>query len=142
MNSVNPNQINPEEEKRKQRKKKIRKWLSIITLSLIVIWFIYYFICGMTFSDGTRSGVLTKISRKGFIFKTYEGDLNVGGISQGDGTIMPNSIFKFSVDQKSVYDQLEAAQGKKVILHYKERIKSFFWQGETTYFIHQVTFVQ
>lgn len=135
-------QVISEEEKKKLRKKKVRKWLVIVFISLLAIWFIYYFICGWTFSEGTRSGVLTKISRKGFVFKTYEGDLNVGGFSQGDGTIMPNTIFNFSVDDKSVYQQLEAAQGKKVILHYKERIKSFFWQGETNYFIYQVTFVK
>jgi hypothetical protein len=115
-----------------------KKYALWISLALIVIWFIYYFICGLTYSDGKRSGVLIKVSRKGYIFKTYEGDLNSGGISQGDGTIMPNAIFKFSVTEKSVFEKLEAFQGKKVILDYKQVMKNFFWQGDTDYFIYDV----
>jgi hypothetical protein len=96
----------------------------------------------MTYSEGTRSGVLTKVSKKGFIFKTYEGELNVGGFNQGEGTIMPASVFKFSANKKSVYDQLESEQGKKVVLHYKQVVKNFFWQGETDYFVYQISTVK
>ena len=121
------------------KKNKLRKFAFIFLLSLIVIWFIYYFICGWTYSEGTRSGILTKVSKKGYVFKTYEGEMNVGGFSQGDGTIMPATIFKFSVPDKKIYDQLESSQGHKVVLHYKQVYKNFFWQGETDYFIHEIT---
>jgi len=124
------------------KKSKLKKYLLISLAVVIVIWFTYYFICGMTYSEGTRSGVLTKVSKKGYAFKTFEGELNVGGLNQGDGTIMPASIFKFSVEGEAIYNQLEKEQGKKVVLHYKERIKAFFWQGETNYFIQKVTFVE
>lgn len=124
------------------KKSKLKKYLLISLAVVIVIWFTYYFICGMTYSEGTRSGVLTKVSKKGYVFKTFEGELNVGGLNQGDGTIMPASIFKFSVEGQDIYNQLEKEQGKKVVLHYKERIKAFFWQGETNYFIQKVTFVE
>ena len=105
---------------------KVKKIIWITVLFLIIGWFIYYFICGITYSKGTRSGILTKVSEKGFVFKTFEGELNVGGISQGDGTIMPSNIFKFSVTELSIYNQLEKEQGKKIVLYYKERIKTFF----------------
>ncbi len=124
------------------KKNKFKKFLLIFSLSLIVIVFIYYFICGMTYSEGTRSGILTKVSKKGYIFKTYEGDLNIGGISQGDGTIMPTSQFKFSVINTKVYEKLQQKEGKKVVLHYKQVIKNFFWQGDTDYFIYDVTEVK
>jgi hypothetical protein len=62
----------------------------------------------------------------------------VGGLNQGDGTIMPASIFLFSVRQKTVYDELEKLQGRKVILHYQQVVKNLFWQGETDYFITAV----
>lgn len=124
------------------KKSKLKKYLLISLAVVIVIWFTYYFICGMTYSEGTRSGVLTKVSKKGYVFKTFEGELNVGGLNQGDGTIMPASIFKFSVEGQDIYNQLEKEQGKKVVLHYKERIKAFFWQGETNYFVQKVTFVE
>ena len=121
---------------------KLKRFAIITLLVLIAAWFIYYFICGMTYSEGTRSGILTKMSKKGFLFKTYEGELIIGGLNQGDGAILPATTFKFSVSEKSIYDALEADQGKKVVLHYKQVIKNFFWQGETDYFVHQVTFVK
>jgi len=122
----------------KPPKKRFRKFLLITSLIIILALMVYYLICGMTYSEGTRSGILTKVSRKGFVFKTYEGELNVGGFNQGDGTIMPSAIFYFSVRDKEVYKQLEELQGHKVILHYKQVIKNFFWQGETDYFVYQV----
>jgi hypothetical protein len=125
----------------KPRKKRFRKFLFITTFIIILALVVYYFICGITYSEGTRSGILTKVSKKGFVFKTYEGELNVGGFNQGDGTIMPAAIFYFSVRDKEVYQKLEEAQGRKVILHYKQVIKNFFWQGETDYFVYQVNHV-
>ncbi len=120
------------------KKSKFKKFAFIFVLCLILIWFIYYFICGLAYSEGTRSGVLTKVSKKGYIFKTYEGEINIGGFSEGDGTIMPAVVFKFSVPDKKIYDRLEADQGRKVVVHYKQVFKNFFWQGETDYFIHEV----
>lgn len=119
-------------------KKRLRKFLIIFTLSLILGLWIFYFICGLSYSDGTRSGVLTKVSRKGYIFKTYEGEMNVGGFNQGDGTIMPMVIFKFSVTDDAIYHKLDSLQGKKVVVTYNQVYKNFFWQGETDYFIHDV----
>ena len=122
-------------------KNKFKKFAFISLVIILLIATAYYFICGLTYSEGTRSGVLTKVSKKGYVFKTYEGELNIGGLNQGDGTIMPLSLFKFSVNDKAVYDSLERNQGKKVVLHYKQIIKNFFWQGESDYFVHQVTYV-
>jgi len=115
------------------------KWAALV---LLLAFTAYYFICGITYSEGTRSGVLTKISKRGFVFKTFEGELNVGGLNQGDGTIMPLSIFHFSVKNEDVYNLLQDSQGKKVVLHYKEVIHSFFWQGETNYRVYKATTVK
>lgn len=123
-------------------KNKFRKFLLITLFFLMLASVAYYYICGFAYSEGTRSGILTKVSKRGFVFKTYEGELIIGGLNQGDGAVLPGVIFKFSIVDRSVYDQLEADQGRKVILHYKQVIKNFFWQGETDYFVHQVTFVK
>ena len=111
-------------------------------LVLVAVSVIYYFICGLTYSEGTRSGILTKVSKKGYLFKTYEGELIIGGLNEGDGAIMPATVFKFSILDQKVYQQLETDQGRKVIVYYKEVIKNFFWQGETDYFVYQVSFVK
>jgi hypothetical protein len=124
-----------------EKKNRFRKFSIIFLLIVFAGLLAYYFICGFTYSEGTRSGVLTKVSKRGFIFKTYEGEMNVGGLNQGDGTIMPMVVFKFSVRDEAVYDSLEKAQGHKIVLHYKEVLKSFFWQGDSDYFIYQVSSV-
>ena len=113
---------------------RLMKW-TVVTL--LIAFALYYFICGITYSEGTRSGVLTKISKRGYVFKTYEGDMNIGGLSQGDGTIMPMVVFYFSVQDEDVYNQLQALQGKKSVVYYREVIHSFFWQGETDYYVYK-----
>ena len=122
------------------RGRKVRKFLLIALAVAFTAGLVYYFICGMAYSEGTRSGVLVKISRKGYLFKTYEGELNVGGFDQGEGTILPSSIFLFSVADRKTYQQLEKMQGHKIVVRYKEVIHNFFWQGDTDYFVTEADY--
>ncbi len=106
----------------------------IVTLLGIVILFaiIYAFIYFVPYSEGVRTGELIKISKKGVVFKTWEGE-----ISQG---ISGAQIFKFSVltRDEQVIHGLEEYQGQYVKLTYVERYATFFWLGDTKYFITQV----
>ncbi|MEZ4853771.1 6-phosphogluconate dehydrogenase [Flavobacterium sp.] len=90
--------------------------------------FVYY----VPYSEGTRSGELIKISKKGYLVKTWEGE-----ISQG---ISGAQIFRFSVESNktSIIDKLQEYQGYYVKVQYMERYRSFFWLGDTTYFITSV----
>lgn len=126
------------------KKSKWKKRLFIISFILILIFVAYVFICGMTYSTGTRTGIVIKLSQKGVLFKTYEGELNLGGISEGDGTIMPNRLWKFSVDRNNamVYETITQSEGKHVRLYYKEVLKNFFWQSETPYLIEKIEVVK
>lgn len=104
----------------------------VIGLSLLLLA-LYAFIYFVPYSEKVRSGELIKISRKGVIFKTWEGQ-----ISQG---ISGAQIFEFSVlDEKlEVIDQLKDYQGEYVKLTYVERYASFPWLGDTKYFITTVS---
>ncbi len=106
----------------------------IITLGGIAVLFaiIYAFIYFVTFSDGIRSGELIKISHKGILVKTWEGE-----ISQG---ISGAQIFTFSVLDKDqeVIEKLQEYQGEYVKLNYIERYATFFWLGDTKYFVTSV----
>lgn len=105
-----------------------------IALGVIAALFavIYVFIYFVTFSDGIRSGELIKISHKGVLVKTWEGQ-----ISQG---ISGAQIFSFSVlDQdQEVIEKLQEYQGEYVKLEYIERYATFFWLGDTKYFVTSV----
>jgi hypothetical protein len=68
-----------------------------------------------TYSDGFRSGILQKFSRKGYLCKTWEGELamtTVPGVAP--------TLWTFSVRNERVAQQVGDAIGKRVALHYKE----------------------
>ncbi|MEZ4885660.1 MAG: hypothetical protein R3E32_13085 [Chitinophagales bacterium] len=117
-------------------------WVFLLILLLGSATFVG--VSNMTYSEGTRAGYLIKISKKGFIFKTYEGQLNLGGVgSAGDVTaIVGNDIWEFSVNDDAVYKKLQEFEGKRVSLNYKEKMNAFSWQGDTNYFITDVEVVE
>lgn len=111
----------------------MKKILGIIITTILIIAGLYYaFIYYVPYSEGVRSGELIKISNKGVIVKTWEGE-----ISQG---ISGAQIFAFSVEdnQEEVIKNLQKFQGGYVKLTYKERFGTFFWLGDTKYFITKV----
>lgn len=110
-------------------KKILLKFLGIAIMLTVVYGVFIYF---AKYSEGIRSGELIKFSSKGVIVKTWEGEISQG-VSEGQ-------IFKFSVEkgEKQVIEDLQRLQGKYVKLHYFERFKSFFWLGDSKYFITKV----
>jgi hypothetical protein len=93
------------------------------------------------YSDGDRVGVITKFSRKGLLFKTWEGELNLGGLRKNaDNNVVANT-WKFTVENNVlVINQIEDAldSNKTVKLHYKQEFWSAPWRAETNYFIDSV----
>lgn len=113
-----------------------RKWLRIIMATIIVILIVVcYFEYFFTYSEGNRAGVLIKFSKKGYIFKTYEGELNVGGMGNVPNTAQANQIWYFSVKDRAVADSLMQMEGKKVSLHYNQVANGVIWNGETNSYV-------
>ena len=104
---------------------------AFITIALIVAAY-FCFIYFATYSEGVRAGQLVKFTSKGVLFKTWEGE-----ISQG---VSEAQLFQFSVEDKEdeAIKDLNRLQGKFVKLTYFERYKTFFWLGDTKYFITKV----
>lgn len=111
-------------------------------LFLLVVFGVLYALTGWSYSDGERAGTVSKFSRRGFLFKTYEGVLNVGGFSGETGSLTPQ-YFDFSVKDDAVAAQVTQAvkTGQRVTLHYEEKILKFPWNGETKYYITSVEIV-
>lgn len=119
----------------------IKKVFFIILALLIVGGGIYLWVCNWTYSEGTRAGHLIKISRKGVVWKTYEGQLNLGGINSDPNSGLTGNIWDFSVNKKGFPDVLENYQGQQVKLHYREVYKAMPWQGKTNYLVTDVELV-
>ncbi len=110
---------------------------------LVIILGIFLFLYFGTFSEGTRAGIIMKISKKGVVFKTWEGQMNL----QTFGAVKdPNNIisetFTFSIDggDQELIDNLNAAalSGERINLHYIERYVGIPWRGDTKVFAVEV----
>ncbi len=116
--------------------KTIKKVLLIILLvGLAVLAFLYF----GKYSEGTRAGIIMKVSKKGAIFKTWEGQMNLetfGAINKSSNLV--NETFTFSVDKDhpELIKELDdaALSGQRVNLHYYERYIKVPWRGDTKYF--------
>jgi hypothetical protein len=126
------------------RLKKKLAWATALVLLGLVAWvliILYY-----PYSDGTRTGIVRKLSYKGYVFKTWEGELQMSGfLTPMDGTQIATggNLWNFSVDndRQDVVNVLKEAEstGKRVTLHYVERLRQFDWRGDTKYFIDGVS---
>ena len=94
-----------------------------------------------TYSEGVRAGVLMRFTKKGFLVKTYEGELNLCVFSAQSNTLV-NRFWYFTVKDDSVARTLEGLEGKKVQLHYNQIIHHFWWQGETNVFVNKATVIE
>ena len=112
----------------------------LLLLAAAVAAFVLYtfFVLHWSYSEGERAGILQKFSRKGWVCKTWEGELAM--------SIVPGvtpTIWDFSVRDGRVAEAMNAAVGKRVTLHYKEHRgvpTSCF--GETSYFVDGVRVVE
>ncbi len=87
-----------------------------------------------SYSTGERAGYVQKLSRKGWLCKTWEGEMAMVTIP---GTI--SEKFFFTVPEESVAARLNATLGKRVALHYEQHKwipTSCF--GDTEYFVTEV----
>jgi hypothetical protein len=89
------------------------------------------------YSSGERAGFVQKISRKGWLCKTWEGEMAISTIPGS----MPQ-LWSFSVRSDSVAMAIEATNGKRVVIEYQEKpwVPTTCF-GETTYFVNGVRVV-
>lgn len=102
----------------------------IIVLSLIYIWAAL----SWSYSTGERAGWLQKLSNKGVICKTNEGELSLIAVPGA----APEK-FLFTVRDPEVVKKIQGMMGRRVSLHYEQKVglpTSCF--GETSYFITSV----
>ena len=72
----------------------MKKLLLVLLILLMPVLYVYWFYFNI-YSDGEREGVMMKISRKGNVFKTFEGEIMQPGFRTGGGSINSNN-FKFT----------------------------------------------
>lgn len=117
-------------------KKKIVIW--IILIAAVMLTALVYWKFGFTYSDGYRAGLLQKFSRKGAIFKTYEGEIILSSVESTERTALASEKFFFSVTDETVAKKMEQIQGEHVIVHYKQKNAALIWRGDSRYIVDSV----
>ena len=109
----------------------------LIISSVFFYWKYYY-----TYSDGFRSGMLQKLSHKGNLMKTYEGELVLSSISSTNNIALASEKFYFSIEIDSLAKRMMDYEGKKVRVHYKQKKGTLSWRGDSEYIVDAVTVEQ
>jgi hypothetical protein len=116
---------------RKTRNKALISLLILVLVPVVIIALWIWIALGYTYALGERAGYIQKISKKGWLCKTWEGELAMANLP---GT-MPQ-IFTFTVRSDSIAHVIEQNAGKQVSLTYEQHRgvpTSCF--GETEYFV-------
>lgn len=121
----------------------MKKFIAIVILVLVVflgifIYYRYYY----PFAEGNRSGLLIRFMHKGYVFKTYEGQIIQPGLRSYPMTPVATNDFDFSVADKVVADSLMMCEGKEVVLHYQEYFSTIPWRGHSKYVVDKILLVK
>ena len=109
--------------------------LAIILLPLVYIGLKASIALAYTYSQGERAGFVQKFSQKGWVCKTWEGEM-----AQTTQPGVPPLIWDFTVRNDSIAAAINSQIGKRVALHYRQHKgvpTSCF--GETEYFVDGVS---
>ena len=113
----------------------IARLIAVLVALLLLVALYFVAAWHWSFSVGERAGWVQKISKKGWVCKTWEGELVL--------TSLPGSVpekFLFTIHDEAVATQVNRLIGKRVALYYEEKVglpTSCF--GDTRYFITKVT---
>jgi hypothetical protein len=116
--------------------KRAKRWLIRATLLLLVAVVVVFaawtwIALSFTYSHGDRAGYVQKLSKKGWVFKTWEGELAMANLPGA----MPE-VFHFSIRDEAVAQRLQSALGRRVRITYDEHLGvPLNWFGETPYFV-------
>jgi hypothetical protein len=111
-------------------------WTAAVLIVAPVAYFLFVF--NWSYSDGERAGWVQKFSNKGWLCKTWEGEMSM--ISLPGST--PEKFY-FTVWDDKVAEKVSKAMGKRVNLQYEQKVgipSSCF--GETRYYVTDVIVVE
>lgn len=116
---------------KKMKKILIRASIGIVVIGGFLIYWNYY----NTYSEGNRAGILQKFSKKGSIFKTYEGELIMSSITSTGNSTIASEKFLFSVKDEAVAKKMFELEGQHITVQYEQKRGHLPWSGDTDYYI-------
>ncbi|MFT4033885.1 MAG: hypothetical protein QM669_15835 [Siphonobacter sp.] len=111
----------------------------LVLLGIGVLWLLTF----INYSEGERAGTISRFSKRGYVFKTWEGELYVNGNSGGTGQLNAEKwAFSVKSSNDTTINTINQAlrTGKRVTLFYQEKLVQFDFEGETKYFVVRAEF--
>jgi len=118
--------------------KVIKILAAVMALAVLLFIAFTWLVLSWSYSSGERAGYVQKLSHKGWLCKTWEGEMALVSMP---GTVAEK--FYFTVRDDQLAQQINQSIGKRVALSYEQHIglpSSCF--GETQYFINAVNVVE
>ncbi|MFN0305618.1 MAG: hypothetical protein ACKVQU_35290 [Burkholderiales bacterium] len=122
---------------RRQRGAFLVWFVGLVVLAVLLLAGYTWLVVAWSYSTGERAGWVQKLSHKGWFCKSWEGELSM--------VSMPGTTpekFLFSVWDDKVAEEINRNMGKRVSLHYEEKVgipTNCF--GETRYFVTRINVV-
>jgi|KBSMisStaDraftv2_1062788.scaffolds.fasta_scaffold236327_2 hypothetical protein len=105
-------------------------WKALVVVAVLLAVYTWLAL-RWSYANGERAGYVQKLSLKGWVCKTWEGELAMVNVP---GALTEK--FVFTVRDDSVANKINQLLGKRVVLHYEQHVgvpTSCF--GDTSYFI-------
>lgn len=100
--------------------------LIILVIAAVIIYWFYFNI----YSDGERKGLLIKLTKKGDVFKTVEGEMWLSCRHMVNA-----EKFYFSIVDKKLADSLMNLQDECLQVTYQQHRRTLPWRGDTKYIV-------
>ena len=118
--------------------KSLRNYLLLFFVLAIAAVALYLFLATQwSYASGDRAGYVQKFSKKGWVCKTWEGEIAMANLPGA----MPE-VFAFTVRDETVAGQINAHLGARVVLGYEQHLGLPSCFGETQYWVTNVRAVE
>jgi hypothetical protein len=116
--------------------KRVLGIVGVVVLVVLVLFVVgrYYFV----FGSGMKAGTLNYVVYKGYVFKTYEGEMILTGLQSKGPAAMSSNEFLFSVTNKDLAMKLMVNAGKEMVVHYDEYNGALPWRGYSKFVVDSI----
>ncbi|HEV2355714.1 MAG TPA: hypothetical protein VGR89_15810 [Puia sp.] len=121
----------------------MKKVLAIVIAVVVLgaglwVYMRYFYI----FGEGVKAGTLNYVVRKGYLFKTYEGEMILTGFQTKGVATMASNEFLFSISNPVLARKLMLNSGKLMQLHYNEYNGAVAWRGYSKFIVDSVVSIE
>ncbi|HEV3414646.1 MAG TPA: hypothetical protein VG101_19335 [Puia sp.] len=103
----------------------------IVLVVGVIIGTRYFYVVG----EGMKAGTLNYVVKKGYVFKTYEGEMILDGFQSKGPNTMQSNEFLFSITDTALAMKLMLSSGNHVLVRYKEYNGSVAWRGYSKFIV-------